>query len=100
MCAMFDLEQPAIKDLLKILPNQKKFCYEQDGTKQYFSTFWVQVEKAMPALREKTNNCPACIMAALRQKGIPVPIAESFNFTEECSIWWSIFNDQHSDDYV
>lgn len=100
MCAMLDLEQPKMKDLLRILPNPKKFSYEQDGTKQYFSNFWVQVEKAMPALRKKTNNCPACILAALRQKGIPVLIAESFNFTEECEAWWSIFNDQYNYDHV
>ena len=38
---------------------------------------------ALPALRELTEDCPACILAALRQRGIPVPIVTDFNFTTE-----------------
>lgn len=37
----------------------------------------------LPKLRELTDNCPACILAALRQRGIPAPIVTGFNFTEE-----------------
>lgn len=43
----------------------------------------VALESAMAKLREETDNCPACIMAALRQRKIPVPMVESFNFTAE-----------------
>jgi len=42
-----------------------------------------KTEAAMPALRELTQNCPACIMAALRCKKIPVPMVESFKVKEE-----------------
>lgn len=38
---------------------------------------------ALPALRELTEHCPVCILAALRQRGIPVPIVTEFNFTKE-----------------
>lgn len=38
---------------------------------------------ALPKLREATDNCPACILAALRQKGITVPMVEGFDFTAE-----------------
>lgn len=41
------------------------------------------LQSAMPKLREETDDCPACIMAALRQRKIPVPMVESFNFTAE-----------------
>ena len=38
---------------------------------------------ALPALRELTEDCPVCILAALRQRGIPVPVVTAFNFSEE-----------------
>jgi hypothetical protein len=38
---------------------------------------------AMPKLREEVNNCPACIMAALRQRKIPVPMVDGFDFKSE-----------------
>jgi hypothetical protein len=41
------------------------------------------VHAALPALRELTEDCPVCILAALRQRGIPVPIVTDFNFTKE-----------------
>ena len=45
---------------------------------------------AMPKLREEVDNCPACILAALRQKKIPVPMVDGFDFKAERQ---SIFND-------
>jgi hypothetical protein len=37
----------------------------------------------LPKLRELTEDCPACILAALRQRGIPVPLVADFDFTTE-----------------
>ena len=48
------------------------------------------VKAAMPALREAVMQCPACIMAALRQANIPVPMADNFDFKAEMK---SIFDD-------
>lgn len=48
-----------------------------------YGAFVEAVTAAMPALREATENCPACIMAALRQAKIPVPLVESFDFGKE-----------------
>lgn len=41
------------------------------------------VHAVLPKLREMTEDCPVCILAALRQKGIPVPVVTDFNFTKE-----------------
>lgn len=41
------------------------------------------VHVVLPKLRELTEDCPACILAALRQKGIPVPIITEFDWTKE-----------------
>lgn len=34
-------------------------------------------------LRAATNNCPACIMATIRQAGIPLPAVSGFDFAGE-----------------
>jgi len=84
---MFDLEQPKIEDLLAVLPKPVIQENEFGG--------WIDPEsaqKAVPELRTVANNCPACIMAAIRQKGFPVRAIISFNFTEECKQWWADWN--------
>ena len=89
MCAMFDLEQAKIKKLLWALPCPN--IVDDD-----FGITLINIksaEKAMAKLREISNDCPACIMAAIRQKGYPVPAITSFNFTEECKMWWAEFNE-------
>lgn len=48
---------------------------------------------AMPKLREEVENCPACILAALRQKKIPVPMVDGFDFKKEMQ---AIFSDLNS----
>jgi hypothetical protein len=48
---------------------------------------------ALPALRELTEDCPVCILAALRQRGIPVPLVTEFNFTNEMKAAQSAMND-------
>lgn len=45
---------------------------------------------ALPSLREAVSECPACILAALRQAKIPLPMVDDFDFTAEMK---SIFND-------
>ena len=90
MCAMFDLPQTSMNELLAILP--KPEILEDDiGLLSYVNIG--DVEKSMVELRSVSNNCPACIMAAIRQKGFPVPAIHSFSFTEECKEWWADFND-------
>lgn len=59
----------------------------------------IAINKIMPELRKATDNCPACILATLRQgkKLLPdicIPAISSFNFTEECKTWWSEFNEE------
>ena len=52
----------------------------------------------MPKLRELAENCPACIMAALRCKKIPVPMVESFKYTEEFKSAMDQANQNRRDD--
>lgn len=57
------------------------------------------IEAAMPALRELTENCPVCIMAAFRQKKIPLPLVESFNFTQEMKDMWNDINEARAEEH-
>lgn len=51
-----------------------------------------QIVIALPKLRALTNNCPVCIMAAFRQKQIPLPLVEDFSFTKEMESIWADIN--------
>ena len=94
MCDFVAGAQEPIEKLMALLPDPKAFESKYEGTDIVcFKGLEEAVAAALPALRGATENCPACIMAALRQKGIPVPCAEGFNFTKECK---SIFEDVNS----
>jgi hypothetical protein len=85
MCNLTGNKQINIKEMLAVLPDPEAYLQAYSLSKCYLN-LEPAVEKAMPKLRELTDNCPACIMAALRQKGIPVPCAESFNFKKEAEL--------------
>lgn len=78
--------------LTAILP--KYVPYQGDsfgGCTPEYAVFCKALPAAIPALREETDNCPACIMAAIRQAGIPVPMVDDFDFRAEMQ---TIFNDR------
>jgi len=88
ICKMVDNDQVPMHDLLNLLPDPKDYAYETLNGFSYNVLVKI-VDDVLSELREITGNCPACILAALRQKGIPVYIAQNFNFTKECEkkIW-------------
>jgi hypothetical protein len=82
VCSLIDSVTIDMTTLISILPSS--IAYHADYTNsELYRKLYVDTEAAMPKLREITNNCPACIMAALRQSNIPVPMVESFDFTSE-----------------
>lgn len=46
-------------------------------------------------LRQESNNCPACILAVLRQNNIH-PASVDFDFKKECESFWEDWNDYHN----
>ncbi len=94
MCNVMDKdgEQPDLQKAIALLPNPKE--YESIDEFGFISYAGLEeaVNEILSQLREIVANCPACIMAALRQKGIPVPLVTKFNFKNECAIAWSDFN--------
>lgn len=41
------------------------------------------VNAAMPKVRELADDCPACILSAIRQAGVPAFLPEGFDFKSE-----------------
>jgi hypothetical protein len=105
MCDFVAGIQKPIAELIVLLPNPDDFKEEvRDSITGEFlyTSFNVPdepISKGLQALREATDNCPACIMAAIRQRGIPVPAVMGFNFTQECKDVWAQVNDDRRQEY-
>jgi hypothetical protein len=86
-----------MKDMLAVLPDVSKFTtkmVDEYGEYEYYDSNRVTKDsnEALKELR-KISDCPGCIMAALRIKGIPTPMVTDFNFKEESKKAWAIFNE-------
>ena len=93
--------QPDLQALIKILPNPNDYLNkilpitaslsmlnDYDGLQK-------KLNEVLPELRKLANNCPACIMAAIRQSGNQVPLVTDFNFKKECE---EIFKNKREED--
>lgn len=90
MCALMEGGETSAQPLpvlIALLPDSAAFHTRDvsNFTAAYDveKAFREAVDAAIPALRVAAANCPACIMAALRQSKIPVPMVEGFNFKTE-----------------
>lgn len=83
-----------LADLMTLLPDNVAFtCHDSMGNAPpAYKAFCANLDAAVPMLRKAANGCPACFMAALRQKGIPVPMVDSFDFKAEMQ---QIFSDRN-----
>jgi len=51
------------------------------------------IKEVWPRITEGCHECPACIMAVLRQAGFPLPIVSSFwTYSEACKEFWNKIN--------
>jgi len=98
-CKLADKQQPDLAKAMELLPDPTKYIKITEFGFTDFDGLNDVVKEALPKLREFVENCPACIMAALRQKGIPVPIAVDFDFKKESASAWADFNNAQREDY-
>ena len=96
MCALVDEPQPDLAELIALLPTAS---WEQESEDNGFQTlsydFHDALDGAMVKLKEAANGCPACMLAALRQTGIPVPMAMDYDSLR--STFWEEYNNaQHN----
>lgn len=93
VCDLMGEVTPTVADLVALLPRPGD--YPSLGTMDEVNTLREAVDASIPVLREAAHNCPACIMAALRQASIPVPMVDEFDFKREMdSIFASINSDR------
>lgn len=57
------------------------------------------IAAVLPAMRELCQDCPVCLLAAFRQKKIPVPLVDGFNYKEEMKSMFGDINDAKREDY-
>jgi hypothetical protein len=98
MCKSAENVQPKLSELVALLPAPKD--YEEPafmGIGRVYAGLGAAIDVALPVLREKSNNCPACILAALRQSSvIPIASIEHFNFKKEVEEFWSRVNSEQA----
>jgi hypothetical protein len=91
MCVKLENEQRPMEELLAALPDPKQFVvtdhefdeYVKDGGEfSYYKGHEEWLSEAMPRLHQLTGNCPVCLLAALRQKGFPLPV-QCFDYKKE-----------------
>jgi hypothetical protein len=94
--SLLEKTQPSFRHLIMMLPDWRDFMKKDDYNGDIFpdyNTIEEAVKKVLPRVRDMAENCPACIMAALRQAAIPVPSISDFNFTEEMKGIWAVINE-------
>lgn len=85
---MLEETQPTMAALLESFAGITAAEDEYGNLSFYVAALGAGLDQA----RNVSNNCPACIMAAIRQSGIPVPAVSGFSFTEEMRSAWREFN--------
>jgi hypothetical protein len=97
MCVIInDYPQLNLKKALSLLPDPKKYETTDEFGMSYLETFEPDVNAAVAKIKDMTP-CPACIMAALRQKGVPVPCATGFDYKKESLEVFYDYNDRESE---
>lgn len=98
-----DFVQSPLAEIVASLPDPEILLSSQwDFRNELASeqTMQTGIQTALSELRRKTGNCPACMLAALRQRGHCVPMFEGFNYkteSEDALRMWS--EDQNRQDY-
>jgi hypothetical protein len=95
-CRMCELigENYNLKQLISEIPKPIDF----NGESGVDFSWYTNIDEINNAINniKKSVNCPACILAAIRQNGINVP-ATNFNITKEFQTFWDSYNDDHCD---
>lgn len=94
VCKMIAAKQQPMEKLLELLPVPaiKEGKYEDFVL---VSPTTEELNNCLPALRKACDDCPACMMSAIRQKGYFVSWATGFSWEKEMANIWGYINDSH-----
>lgn len=89
----YDFEHKPLAELIAMLPDSSAY----NAVKTLFldrehERLTEALKLALPVFRIAAGGCPVCMMAALRQAKIPVPMAEGFDFSAEMKALWGGIN--------
>lgn len=90
-----------LADMVAMLPDPQLYPLIIDGQDvgSFDDTLTRVANAVLPALRNAAGDCPACVMAAIRQRGIPMPMVTDFNWTKEMADVWASINDAKRSEY-
>lgn len=92
VCEWVELTPTPMDELLDLLPEQKDFAKEDEYGSVYVFDEEL-IDQGIAKLRKATGDCPACILAAIRQKKIIVGIT-NFDYRKETEKFWKEENDK------
>lgn len=100
VCNLLEEHQRPLAPLVAMLPDPSGHrTVDEFDLVSFDAALTADANKALEALRDEANNCPACILAAIRQRGIPVPMVTDFDFSAEMRSVWSDVNERAMDCY-
>lgn len=96
VCKMLKEIQPPLETLVAVLPSpQGQELHDEKYDYDYFpESFTTSCNEALKGLRDAANDCPACILAAIRLSGIPVPVVSDFDLTKEMKVVFDELKEQ------
>ena len=109
MCSAMESDQTNLAGLMAILPDPKDFeCIEQveigffgDGNYadlKVYTGLEQAVAAVMDNLWDAAGSCPACVLAALRQKGLTSHIGDdTFDYQKSVREFWAEQNQDHAE---
>lgn len=89
MCRMLEHSQPDIQAIIATLPRPVVSKESDNGDTLGWSPGF---EPSLYEARRVSGNCPACLLASMRQAKIPVPLFTEFDYTKECKAVWDKVN--------
>ena len=97
VCVLLEEHQGPVGLLEAMLPDSGEYLMtDESGVLSFQSALTDAANAALPALREAANNCPACILAAIRQRGIPVAEVSDFDWSKEMEAVWDDMNEREA----
>ena len=93
MCTHGEAAQAKMGDMLKALELAKIEEIEEKNIPLWMTVKIENEKEAIERLREVSNNCPMCMLAAIRQTTKYPMIFDSFKFEREKAVYWNDCNE-------
>ena len=83
-----ELSSEPVAGRVALLPDPAPFVLHKGSDPVYSEELTAAANAALQSLRLECEDCPACILAAIRQSGIPVWMVSDFDYRSEMENVW------------